>query len=109
MTPFVKNSELTPFMTPFTLMERAALAKMGLDCFRNAIQIVDFYHAMERAGKVLVASLGSKEHPEYKARLSGPQRALGQIPSRSGRRGTGVLREQCPAHAIWHLPPPRLL
>ena len=47
----------------------AALAKMGLDCFRNAIQIVDFYHAMEHAGKVLVALLGSKEHPEYKARL----------------------------------------
>ena len=46
-----------------------ALAKMGLDCFRNAIQIVDFYHAMEHAGKVLVALLGSKEHPEYKARL----------------------------------------
>ena len=47
----------------------AALAKMGLDCFRNAVQIVDFYHAMEHAGKVLVALLGSKEHPEYKARL----------------------------------------
>jgi hypothetical protein len=47
----------------------AALAKMGLDCFRNAIQIVDFYHALEHAGKVLVALLGSKEHPDYKSRL----------------------------------------
>ncbi len=45
------------------------LAKMGLDCFRGAIQIVDFYHALEHAGHVLVALLGSKEHPEYKARL----------------------------------------
>lgn len=46
-----------------------ALAKMGLDCFRNAIQIVDFYHALEHAGQVLVAWLGSKEHPDYKTRL----------------------------------------
>ena len=45
------------------------LAKMGLDCFRGAIQIVDFYHALEHAGYVLVALLGSKEHPEYKTRL----------------------------------------
>jgi hypothetical protein len=30
---------------------------------------VDFYHAMEHAGKVLVALLGSKEHPDYKTRL----------------------------------------
>ena len=45
------------------------LAKMGRDCFRNAIQIVDFYHALEHAGEVLVALLGSKEHPDYKSRL----------------------------------------
>jgi len=45
------------------------LAHMGRDCFRTAIQIVDFYHALEHAGKVLVALLGSKEHPDYKARL----------------------------------------
>lgn len=45
------------------------LAKMGLDCFRTAIQIVDFYHALEHAGHVLVALLGSKEHPDYKSRL----------------------------------------
>jgi hypothetical protein len=47
----------------------SALAKMGTDCFRNAIQIVDFYHALEHAGLVLVALLGSKEHPDYKTRL----------------------------------------
>jgi hypothetical protein len=46
-----------------------ALAKMGLDCFRDAIQIVDFYHALEHAGKVLLALLGSKEHPDYKRRF----------------------------------------
>ena len=33
-------------------------------------QIVDFYHALEHAGGVLVALLGNKEHPEYKERLS---------------------------------------
>ena len=45
------------------------LANMGRLCFAMAIQIVDFYHAMEHAGHVLVALLGSKEHPDYKARL----------------------------------------
>ena len=42
-----------------------SLAKMGRLCFATAIQIVDFYHALEHAGKVLVALLGSKDHPEY--------------------------------------------
>jgi hypothetical protein len=45
------------------------LANMGRLCFPTATQIVDFYHAMEHAGKVLVALLGSKEHPNYKIRL----------------------------------------
>ncbi|HXJ55922.1 MAG TPA: ISKra4 family transposase, partial [Verrucomicrobiae bacterium] len=45
------------------------LANMGRLCFSTAIQIVDFYHAIEHAGKVLVALLGSKEHPDYKSRL----------------------------------------
>jgi hypothetical protein len=45
------------------------LANMGRLCFSSAIQIVDFYHALEHAGKALVALLGSKEHPDYKARL----------------------------------------
>jgi len=45
------------------------LANMGRLCFSTAIQIVDFYHALEHAGKVLVALLGSKEHPDYKTRL----------------------------------------
>jgi hypothetical protein len=45
------------------------LANMGRLCFRGATQIVDFYHALEHAGRVLVALLGSKEHPDYKKRL----------------------------------------
>lgn len=45
------------------------LAHMGQLCFPTAIQIVDYYHALEHAGPVLVALLGSKEHPDYKARL----------------------------------------
>jgi hypothetical protein len=45
------------------------LANMGRLCFPNATQIVDFYHALEHAAKVLTALLGSKEHPDYKARL----------------------------------------
>jgi hypothetical protein len=46
------------------------LAKMGRLCFPTAIQIVDFYHALEHAGQVLQALLGSKEHPDYQRRLS---------------------------------------
>ena len=45
------------------------LANMGRLCFPGAVQIVDFYHALEHAGKVLVALLGNKEHPEYQRRL----------------------------------------
>jgi hypothetical protein len=46
------------------------LANMGRLCFPGATQIVDFYHALEHGGRVLVALLGSKEHPEYKSRLA---------------------------------------
>jgi hypothetical protein len=45
------------------------LAHRGRLCFSNALQIVDFYHALEHAGRVLSTLLGSKEHPEYKTRL----------------------------------------
>jgi hypothetical protein len=47
----------------------AGLAHMGRLCFPTAIQIVDFYHALEHAGQVLRTLLGSPEHPEYKPRL----------------------------------------
>jgi hypothetical protein len=45
------------------------LANMGRLCFPSALQIVDFYHALEHARKVLVALLGSKDHPDFKRRL----------------------------------------
>lgn len=45
------------------------LEKMGRTCFSTAIQIVDFFHALEHAGKVLEALLGSKNHPDYESRL----------------------------------------
>jgi hypothetical protein len=45
------------------------LARMGVDCFGSAIQIVAFYHALEHAGRVLVAWLGSTGHPDYQPRL----------------------------------------
>ena len=40
---------------------------MGKDCFKDSVQIVDFYHAMEHAGLVLDALMG-KYHPDYKKR-----------------------------------------
>jgi hypothetical protein len=46
------------------------LENMGHLNFKDAIQIVDFYHGAEHAGKVIEALLGSKEHPDYKARRS---------------------------------------
>jgi hypothetical protein len=58
-------------LTVILLIDGAAgLANMGRLCFSSAIQIVDFYHALEHAGKILVVLLGSKEHPEYQKRLS---------------------------------------
>jgi hypothetical protein len=46
------------------------LENMGHSNFKDAIQIVDFYHGADHAGDVVAALLGSKEHPEYKARRS---------------------------------------
>ncbi len=48
----------------------SGLEHMGLACFLGCLQIVDFYHALQHAGAVLVALLESKEHPEYQARRS---------------------------------------
>jgi hypothetical protein len=44
------------------------LENMGRLCFAGCLQIVDFYHALEHAGQVLEALLGSKQHPAYKTR-----------------------------------------
>lgn len=46
----------------------AGLENMGKDCFEDSVQIVDFYHALEHAGKVLEAWIG-KNHSEYQTRL----------------------------------------
>lgn len=43
----------------------SGLENMGRDCFKGAVQIVDFYHALEHAGLVLAALIG-KDHPAFK-------------------------------------------
>lgn len=48
----------------------AGLENMGRLNFKDAIQIVDFWHGADHAGHVVEALLGSKEHPQYKARRS---------------------------------------
>lgn len=45
------------------------LENMGRINFKDATQIVDFYHAMEHAGLVLAVLLGGKDHPDYSRRL----------------------------------------
>jgi hypothetical protein len=46
----------------------AGLENMGHLNFRDATQIVDFWHGADHAGQVVEALLGSKAHPEYPAR-----------------------------------------
>ena len=46
----------------------AGLENMGRLCFKDCVQIVDFFHAMEHAGHVLDAWIG-KSHPDYNKRL----------------------------------------
>lgn len=46
----------------------AGLGAMGVKCFQDAVQVVDFYHAMEHGAKVLDALIG-KGHPEYRGRV----------------------------------------
>lgn len=46
----------------------AGLENMGRLCFKDCLQIVDFFHALEHAGQVLEALIG-KTHPDYKKRL----------------------------------------
>ena len=45
----------------------AGLENMGQDCFKDSVQIVDFYHALEHAGTVLEALIG-KPHPDFRER-----------------------------------------
>ncbi len=44
------------------------LQRMSKECFKDSVQIVDFFHAMEHASQVLAALIG-KDHPDYKKRL----------------------------------------
>lgn len=46
------------------------LENMGRLNFKDAVQIVDFYHGTEHAGKVVEVLLGSKQHPQYQERRS---------------------------------------
>ena len=46
----------------------AGLENMGRLCFKDCVQIVDFYHVLEHAGQVLEAWIG-KNHPDYQRRL----------------------------------------
>ena len=45
----------------------SGLENMGRQNFKDCVQIVDFYHAMEHAGTVLEALIG-KAHPDYQKR-----------------------------------------
>ena len=102
------------------------LANLGRLCFPTALQIVDFYHAMEHARKVLAALLGSKEHPDFKKRLGRWARQLlrdkvqhlieaarkecaGTARAEAVEKGTGLFRSQRGAHAVWHFPQPGFL
>ena len=42
------------------------LENMGKICFAGCVQIVDFYHALEHAGRVLESLFGSKQHSAYR-------------------------------------------
>ena len=44
------------------------LAALGAANFPTATQIVDFFHGMEHAGRVVEALLGSRDHPDFKPR-----------------------------------------
>jgi hypothetical protein len=94
------------------------LENMGKHNFKESVQIVDFYHAMEHAVKVLDALIG-KTHPDFKKptaqrQSSGVDRPntsgmCRPVPGASSRRRTGLLRAKRQAHAIRQLSSGRLL
>ena len=47
----------------------AGLEAMGKDCFQDAVQIVDYYHALDHAGQVVEALIG-KPHPDFQKQRS---------------------------------------
>jgi hypothetical protein len=102
------------------------LARMGALCFKDALQIVDYFHALEHAGEVLRALLGSQAHPEYEGRLHDwaqrllkdeVQLLIAQARQEAGALGCAEAVEEklgyfvkgCGPDAIRHLPPAGLL
>ena len=102
------------------------LANMGTLCFKGAVPIVDFFHALEHAGGVLRVLLGSKEHPQYEGRLrrwaerlleDEVESLVAEAREEAGaleraqalEEAPGILREQCRPHAVRKLPPAGLL
>jgi len=97
----------------------AGLENIGRLCFKDCVQIVDFYRAMEHAGQVLAAWLG-KGHPDYPkplrrwataAQRQGPGVDSGDAPTLRGHSagsgggtGPGILRPQREPDAIRHVP-----
>ena len=72
----------------------SGLENMGRLKFKDCVQIVDFYHALEHAGLVLAALIG-KDNPNYKARHHRWAKRTAQRQSRGAHRTDppGVCRQ----------------
>lgn len=66
--PLLRRGMATASQVVLMIDGADGLAHVGRDCFKDAVQIVDFFHAMEHAGTVVEALIG-KDHPNYKARV----------------------------------------
>ncbi len=82
----------------------AGLENMGRDCFKDAVQIVDFYHGLEHASQVLDA-LHGKNHPERKARLGRWAKRLlkdqvGSLIAETRRTSAGTPQSKAVAEAL---------
>jgi len=64
------------------------LARMGRLCFSKAIQIVDFYHALEHGGKVLAPLWSSKENRAQKSSSHCPAFTATVVPLSSRNNGS---------------------
>jgi len=70
----------------------SGLENMGHICFKDAIQIVDFYHAMEHGASVLEALLGNKNHPDFEWRR---KRWAKQLLKNGIKRLIAQARQEC--------------
>ena len=70
----------------------SGLENMGRINFKDATQIVDFYHAMEHGGSVLEALLGSKTHPDFEQRR---HRLAKRLLKNGVTRWIAEIREEC--------------